>query len=80
MRGDPDMTNEGRNKLRLAVGGWGGGGAGIHIQNHVFTVVMFINLTPLQGELTQDYFYANMHLAKPRARRKEKKKTPKYIS
>lgn len=36
--------------------------------------MMFINLTYLQGELTTDYFYANMHFANPRGCKKKKKR------
>ena len=36
--------------------------------------MMFINLTHLQGELTKDYFYANMHFANPSVCKKKKKK------
>lgn len=51
----------------------------IQIQKYVFTVVMFINLTQLQEEVTKGYFYANVHFANPSVCKK-KKNNPKYIS
>lgn len=63
MRVDPDIINERRNKLK-----------GIYsYQKYTITVVIFINLTHLQEELTKDYFYANRHFANPPVCKKKKK-------